>query len=104
MSAARTLTLCGKVDSEGWDEERERRGMGYSESIAAHTVIKPIENSGQDVHSKCMRNESAVCLSHACMWESRFVDVICVAWYVYSTMYNERSTTRARGLYVDRPK
>ena len=89
------------ADSGGWAEDRERRGMGYGECISAHTMIRTTKNSGHDVHSKCMRNQTAVCLSHACMWESRFVDVICVAWYVYSTMYNEQSRTRARGLYVD---
>jgi len=40
------------VDSEGWAEERDRKGMGYSESISAHTVITTTENSGHDVHSK----------------------------------------------------
>ena len=62
MSAARTSNLCGEVDSGGWDEEKERRGMGCSESISAHTVITTTDNRGHYVHSKCMRNESAVCI------------------------------------------
>jgi len=40
------------ADSRGWAGERERKGMGYSESISAHTVITTTENSGYDVHSK----------------------------------------------------
>ena len=43
------------ADSGGWAGGRERRGMGYSESISVHTVITTTENSGHDVHSKCMR-------------------------------------------------
>jgi len=39
-------------DSGGWARERERKGMGYSESISAPTVITTTENSGYDVHSK----------------------------------------------------
>ena len=35
----------------GWAEETERRSMGYSESISAHTVITATENSGHDVQS-----------------------------------------------------
>ena len=58
--------------------------MGYSESISAHTVITTTDNRGHHVHGKCMRNESAVCMSHACMWTSWFVDVICVACDVYT--------------------
>ena len=56
--------VCGPgkgADSGGWAEETKKRGMGYSESISAHTVITTTENSGHDVPSKCMRNESAVC-------------------------------------------
>jgi len=74
MSAARTSNLCGEVDSKGWDEEKERRDMGYSESISAHTVITTTDNRGHYVHSKCMRNESTVSMSHACrrlgLWTS----------------------------------
>jgi len=84
MSAARTSNLCGEVDSGGWDEEKERGGMGYSESISAHTVITTTDNRGYYVNSKCMRNESAVYMSHACMWTSWLVDVICVACDVYT--------------------
>jgi len=40
------------ADSGGWAEERERKGMGYSESISALTVKTITENSGHDVHSK----------------------------------------------------
>jgi len=40
------------ADSEGWAEGRERKGMGYSESISAHTVITTTKNSGHDIHSK----------------------------------------------------
>jgi len=40
------------TDSEGWAEERERKGMGYSESISENTIVTTIENSGHDVHSK----------------------------------------------------
>jgi len=40
------------TDSEGWAEERERMGMGYSESISTHTVITTTKNSGHDVHIK----------------------------------------------------
>jgi len=40
------------ADSEGWAEERERKGMGCSESISAHTVITTTKKSGHDVHSK----------------------------------------------------
>jgi len=32
--------------------ERERKGMGYSESISAHTVITTTENSWHDVHNE----------------------------------------------------
>ena len=39
-------------DSRGWEEEKERKGMGYSESISAHTVITTTENSGHNVHRK----------------------------------------------------
>ena len=85
-------------------KKKGRRGVGYSESISAHTTITTTKDSGHDVHSKCMRNESAVCLPHACVWKSRFLDVICVVWYVYTTMHNEQSRTRAKGLYVDHPK
>jgi len=46
MSAARTSNLCGEVDSGGWDEEKERMGMGYSESVSAHTVITTTDNRG----------------------------------------------------------
>jgi len=56
MSAARTSNLCGEVDSGGWDEEKERGDMGYSESISAHTVITTTDNRGHYVHSTCMRN------------------------------------------------
>jgi len=77
--------------------------MGYSESISAHTVMKSTENR-HDVQSRCMRNESALCMSHACMWRSHFVEDICVACYVYATMHNEQSRARAKGLYVDHPE
>jgi len=40
------------ADSESWSEERERKGMGYSESISAHVAITTTENSGHDAHSK----------------------------------------------------
>jgi len=65
MSAARTSNQCGEVDSGGW--EKERRGMGCSESISAHTVITTTDNRGHYVYSKCMRNESAVCRMHVCV-------------------------------------
>jgi len=78
--------------------------MGYSESISAQTVITTTENSGHDVQGKCMRNQSAVCMSHTCMWTSRMADVIGVACYVYATMQNEQSRSRAKGLYVDHPE
>jgi hypothetical protein len=35
-------------ESGGWTEERERRVVGYSESISAHTTITTTENSGND--------------------------------------------------------
>jgi len=82
MSAARTSNLCGEVDRGGWDEEKERRGMGYSESISAHTVITTTDNRGHYVYKECMHNESAVCMSHD--W---FVDVICVVCDVYTPMH-----------------
>jgi len=68
-------------------KKKREGGMGNSERISAHTVITTTDNRGHYVHSKCMRNESAVCMSHACMWTSRFVDVICVACDVYTPMH-----------------
>jgi len=102
MSAARSSNLCGEVDSGGWDEEKERRGMGCSESISAHTVITTTDNRGHYVHSKCMRNESAVCMSYACMWTSWFADVICAACDVYTPMHNgqRKEGPRARAGFV----
>jgi len=45
-------------DSGGWAEGREKRGgVGYIESISAHTVITTTENSRHDVQSRCMRND-----------------------------------------------
>jgi len=41
-------------------KKTERRGVGYSESISAHTTITTTEDSGHDVYNKCMRNESTV--------------------------------------------
>jgi len=38
-------------DSGGLAEERERKGMGYNESISAPTVRTTTENSGHDVNS-----------------------------------------------------
>ena len=72
-------------DSGGWAEERERRGMGYSESIFAHTVISNTDNSRHEVPSKCIRNQFA-CMAHACMWTSRFLDVVCVMFMQTCTM------------------
>jgi len=63
--------------------------MGYSESISARTAITTAKNSRHDVQSRFMRRESTLCMAHACMWTSQFVDVICVAFYVYATMHNE---------------
>ena len=48
-------------------KKKRERGMGYSESISAHTVITTTDNRGHYVHRKCMRNESAVCMSHVCV-------------------------------------
>ena len=103
MSAARTSNLCGEVVSGGWDKEKKRRGQGYSESISAHTVITTTDNRGHYVHRKCMRNKSAVCMSHVCVWSSWFADVICVACDVYTLMHNGQRRA-AKGLYVERPE
>jgi len=87
-------------DGGGWAEERERRGMGYTESISAHTVITTIGKfvvvDRHDDQCKCMRNQSAMCMVHACMWTSRFLDVICVACCVCAIMHNEESRARTR--------
>jgi len=92
-------------DSGGWAEERERRDMGYSASISAHPWItimgKFVVVNRHDKQGKYMRNQSAVCMAHACMWTSRFVNVICVACCVFANMRNEPSRARARGSYVD---
>jgi len=84
--------------------ERENGGVGYSESISSHTVIRTTENSRRDVQSRCMRNESALCMAHVCMWTSQSVDIMCVACYVYATMHNEQRRAHSRGLYVDHPE
>jgi len=76
--------------------------MGYSESVSALTAITSAENRRHDVQSRCMRNKSAMCMSHACMWTSCIVDVIYVA--CYATMHNEQSGARAKGLYLDHPE
>ena len=91
-------------NSGGWAEERKRRDMRYGESISAHTEITSTEYSRHDVHSRCMRNESAWSMAHACTWTSRFVDVTCVVWYVYATMRIEQSRAGSRGFYVDHPE
>jgi len=71
----------------GWDKEKERRGHGYSGSISAHRVITTTDFRGHYAHRKCLRNESAVCMSHVCVWTSWFADVICVACDVYTPMH-----------------
>ena len=45
----RAWTLEGG-EGGGWTEERERRAMGYSESISAHTTMTTTENSGHDAY------------------------------------------------------
>ena len=67
--------------------KKKREGMGYSESVSAHRVITTTDNRGHYVHRKCMRNKSAVCMSHVCVWSSWFADVICVACDVYTPMH-----------------
>jgi len=42
--------------SGGWTGERERRAIGYSESISAHTAIMTTTNSGHDGQGRCMRS------------------------------------------------
>jgi len=64
----------------------KKKREGYSESISAHTVITTTDNRGHYVYRECMRNESTVCMSHACVCTSWFVDVICVACDVYTPM------------------
>ena len=75
MSAARTSNLCGEVDSGGWDEEKERRGMGYCESISAHTVITTtITESITYIASVCVMSLPCACRMHVCgrlgLWTS----------------------------------
>jgi len=67
-------------DGGGWAEGRERRGMGYSESISARTVISTTDNSRHEVPSKCSRNQFA-CM-HVCgrlaLWTSFVLHVMCM--------------------------
>ena len=47
---------CNGGDGGGWAGGR-RWGVGYSESISAHTVITTTENSRHGVQSRCMNND-----------------------------------------------
>jgi len=39
-------------------QERERREIGYSESISAHATTTTTKNRGHDRQDRCMRSES----------------------------------------------
>ena len=104
MSAARTSNLCGEVDSGGWDEEKERRGMGYSESVSAHTVITTMGRfvviNRHDKQGKYTRNQSALCMRHACIHTA----ALCIL-YNSACNGNTRAPTRGEArMHPSRPK
>jgi len=77
--------------------------MGYSESVSAHTVIttrgKFVVANRHDKQGKYIRNESTLCMAHACIHAA----ALCIS---YNSACHGRTRDPTRGaarMHLNRP-